>query len=510
MRVPPSIRSTWGQAASAVRRFADVLRVSVAVAATAAAVLVLVVALLAALLAQWPLVLAVLVLLVVVAVVVVVAARVLRPVRALTDDVDRAANETLPAAAAALESGSAVDADVAITARGPAEVIALAEAVTSFGAAATSLAAEEHDRHRRTCDLTTHLARRNHGLVDRLVTQIGELETAERSPTVLSQLSRLRHTATRTRRHAESMLVLTGALPDRSRPRPVAVTDVLRTALAGIEDHTRVGADEVEPAAVSGSAVADLAHLVAELVENGAHFSPPETRVRVTGTPDPDAPGYRIRIADRGVGMTAAALEAAHGRIRASGAQAAPQAAKLIGLDVVGRLAARHGITVALESRPGGGVIATVTIPDRLLVPLADLPAPRRPVSALVAAAAFRPPPASGGDDHETRVTERDRPRAEPAAAVAAPEQLVRPGVPRRVRGAQLPDLGPDRKDGPHVTPDAGRVHGRLHALQSGLSAARTNNIPPIPQPLTGPDSPRVEPGGSAAAVPARAPDGDD
>ena len=75
------------------------------------------------------------------------------------------------------------------------------------------------------------------------MTQIGELETAERSPTVLSQLSRLKHTATRTRRHAESMLVLTGSLPDRSRPRPAAVTDVLRTALAGIEDHTRVGSE---------------------------------------------------------------------------------------------------------------------------------------------------------------------------------------------------------------------------------------------------------------------------
>ena len=149
-----------------------------------------------------------------------------------------------------------------------------------------------------------------------------------------------------------------------------------------------------------------------------------------------------------------------------------------------------------------------MTIPDRLLMPLSDLPAPRRPVSALVAAAAFRPPLASGGDDHDARVVERDRPRAEPAA-VAAPE-LVRPGVPRRVRGAQLPDLGPDRKDGPHVTPDAGRVHGRLHALQSGLSAARTNNIPPLPQPLADPDSSRVEPDGSAPAVPARAPDGDD
>ena len=85
----------------------------------------------------------------------------------------------------------------------------------------------------------------------------------------------------------------------------------------------------------------------------------------------------------------------------------------------------------------------------------------------------------------------------------------MRPGVPRRVRGAQLPDLGPERKDAPHVAPDAGRVHGRLHALQSGLSAARTNNIPPIPQPLPGPIR-RASTGRIRAGAPAHAPDGDD
>ena len=92
-------------------------------------------------------------------------------------------------------------------------MIALAGAVTSLSTAAVSLAMQEHDRHRRTRDLTTHLARRNHGLVDRLVTQIPELETAERSPSVLTQLSRLKHTATRTRRHAESMWCWPGRFP---------------------------------------------------------------------------------------------------------------------------------------------------------------------------------------------------------------------------------------------------------------------------------------------------------
>ena len=264
----------------------------------------------------WQLVSAVLLVLVLVAAVALVAARLLQPIRALSRDVDRAATETLPAVTAALEAGAAADALPGvepIAARGPREVTALAGAVTSLNAAAVSLAMQEHDRHRRTRDLTTHLARRNHGLVDRLVTQIGELETAERSPSVLTQLSRLRHTATRTRRHAESMLVLTGALPDRSWPRSAGVADVLRAALTGIEDHGRVDTD-VEPAAVRGSVVADLAHLMAELVENGAHFSPPDTRVGITGAPD--ARGYRIDIADHGFGMTAAQLDAANGRVR--------------------------------------------------------------------------------------------------------------------------------------------------------------------------------------------------
>ena len=521
MRVPASVRSTWAQTtcaqktcaqktwaqtSRAARRVVDQLGPGVVAAVIAAVVL------LAALIGDmarepWQLVSAVLLVLVLVAAVALVAARLLQSIRALSRDVDRAATETLPAVTAALEAGAAADAlpGVApITARGPREVIALAGAVTSLNAAAVSLATQEHDRHRRTRDLTTHLARRNHGLVDRLVTQIGELETAERSPSVLTQLSRLKHTATGTRRHAESMLVLTGALPDRTRPRSAGVADVLRAALAGIEDHGRVDTD-VEPAAVRGSVVADLAHLVAELVENGTHFSPPDTRVGVTGAPD--TRGYRIHIADHGFGMTAAQLDAANGRVR----DAAPSArvTKLIGLDVVGRLAARHGITVTLAAGDGGGIVATVSVPERLLVPMADLPAPRRPVSALVAAAAFRPALASGGENPPPALEDDVRVREPEPAAVAAPE-FVRPGVPRRIRGAQLPDLGPDRKDGPHVAPDAGRVRGRLHAMQAGMSAARIYSIPPLPQQLPGSTPPPVEPDGSPQATPTPASDGDD
>jgi signal transduction histidine kinase len=479
----------------ATRRLGDVLGLRPAAAVAAVIGVAAVVALLGSLLARWPLAVAGLVLLVLGAAVALVVARVLAPVRALTDGV-AGVSETLPLAAAA--RGTKPAADSPVTATGPDEVVALAGAVVSLQATAVALVTQEQDRHRRTGDLATHLARRNHGLVDRLVTQLGELEAAERSPIVLSQLARLKHTAVRTRRHAESMLVLTGSMPDRSRPRPSALADVLQAALAGIEDHARVATDGVDPAAVSGSVVADLAHLLAELVENGAHFSPPGTRIRISGESGRGAVGYVLRIADDGVGMTNDQLEAANARIRAAGVGS--QATKLIGLDVVGRLAARHGIGVSLAHGRNGGLDVAVTLPERLLVPLTDLPAPRRPVSALVAAAAFRPPLASApkplpGDDSPA---EPHRPRV-PANVV---EDEVRPGVPRRVRGAQLPDLGPERKDGPHVTPDAGRVHGRLHALQAGLSAARTDNIPPLPKPMPEPDP--------ARATPVQAPDRDD
>ena len=139
----------------------------------------------------------------------------------VTDDVDRAATTDPARRGGALESGSAPDADVAITARGPAEVIALAGAVTS--SVRRDLSPRRGTAGTAGCDLTSHLARRNHGLVDRLVTQIGELETAERSPTVLLAAVAARHPATRIsarREHAGAH----GRASRPQRPRPAAVT----------------------------------------------------------------------------------------------------------------------------------------------------------------------------------------------------------------------------------------------------------------------------------------------
>lgn len=422
------------------------------------------------------------VLLVVATALVVVVVRVLDRVRELTHDVHRV-TDGLREAAAAVPGADPTEntgpRPPPVPARGAGDLAALAAAVTSLQDSALTLAEAQHRSRLRASELTVHLGRRNQGLLDRLVYRIGDLAIIEHDPHAHSELQRLHHVAGRARRHAESTLVLTDVHTERVGLRPAALADVLRTALAGIEDHARVDVASVEPAAVAGSAAADVAHLAAELVDNAAQFSPPDARVEVEGARVGGS--YRIRVSDRGVGMTDAQLTEANDRLRGD----ASIPTRLVGLDVVGRLAGRHGIDVVLDPRDGGGVVATVAVPATALVALADLPAPRRPVSALVASAAFLPPRPS------PRPVPRLVPEREAAPRRARPEptSFVRPGVPRRVPGAQLPDLGPERSDeDPRVTPDAGRVRGRLDALAAGLSAARTNNIPPLPRALADDD----------------------
>ena len=272
-----------------------------------------VLALLAALVLQrWLLALVVLVLLVAVAAAVVVVA-VVRPIRALTAEVHGAVHG-LEVELAALGGTPHGAAPPSTTGRGTRDVVTLAAAVASLQDATSSLAAAHHRGRMRTSDLMIHLGRRNQALLDRLTRRISELAIIERDPRAHAELDRLNHVAGRARRYAESVLVLTEAPPDRVGPRPAALADVLRLALAGVEDHARVDLVAVEPAAVTGTVVADLAHLVAELVENAANFSPPEARIAITGTPT--AGGYHLRIADRGVGMTAARLDEANDRLR--------------------------------------------------------------------------------------------------------------------------------------------------------------------------------------------------
>jgi signal transduction histidine kinase len=224
----------------------------------------------------------------------------------------------------------------------------------------------EIGRRRFTADMLVNLARRNQSMLYRQLDIINQLEEKERDPDTLSNLFTLDHLATRVRRNAESLLVLAGEQPPRTWSAPVPLRDVVRAAIAETEDLDRVVFAIDDRIAVSGGAVADLTHLLAELTENAVRFSPPDTAVTIRARPDRrDDGGYLLTIEDWGVGMPPEDLAAAN-ELLASPREVNLAVAQRLGFHVVARLAARHGIGVSLGNTPGSGVTAVVALPAPL------------------------------------------------------------------------------------------------------------------------------------------------
>lgn len=230
--------------------------------------------------------------------------------------------------------------------------------------AALSAAVERAELADGISGVFVNLARRSQVLVHRQLTLLDSMERRADDPDELSNLFRLDHLTTRMRRHAESLIILSGAAPGRAWRMPVPLTNVVRAAVSEIEDYARVEVRQLPDAAVKGTAVADLTHLLAELVENAAQFSPPHTKVRISG--EPVGNGYALEIEDRGLGMGNELLGEANRRIEQAEALDLFDSDRL-GLFVVSRLSVRHHIKVKLRTSPYGGTTAVVLLPTALL-----------------------------------------------------------------------------------------------------------------------------------------------
>lgn len=203
------------------------------------------------------------------------------------------------------------------------------------------------------------LARRNSSLVDRQLALLDSLEAKEDDPEVLSSFYQLDHLATRMRRNSESLLVLAGSESPRVWAKPTDMSDVVRAAVSEIDEYQRIEVLALEPARLSGGAVSDVIHLIAELLENAIQFSPPSEMIRVTGLFD--MAGYQLAISDRGVGMSDARIAEMNrilDRPPALGLSVDPT----LGMHVVAKLAHRHGLDVELiKGVPG--ITARITVP---------------------------------------------------------------------------------------------------------------------------------------------------
>ncbi|MEU3661073.1 sensor histidine kinase [Streptomyces sp. NPDC032940] len=284
----------------------------------------------------------------------------------LRDSALEIARHKLPEAMRRLRTGEEIDIRAEAPPGAPAEDEAgqVAEALGTVHRAALRAAVERAELASGISGVFVNLARRSQTLVHRQLSLLDSMERRSDDPDELSDLFRLDHLTTRMRRHAESLIILSGAAPGRAWRMPVPLTDVVRAAVSEVEDYARVEVRQLPDASVVGAGVADLTHLVAELIENAAQFSPPHTRVSVTG--EPVGNGYALEVEDRGLGMGQEALAEANRRIAQSEALDLFDSDRL-GLFVVSRLASRHGIKVHLRTSPYGGTTAVVLLPTALL-----------------------------------------------------------------------------------------------------------------------------------------------
>ena len=214
-------------------------------------------------------------------------------------------------------------------------------------------------------DIFRNLARRSQSLLHRQLALLDAMERRAREPEELEDLFRIDHLTTRMRRHAESLIILSGDAPARAWRRPVPFVDVLRAAVAEVEDYTRIKVTANTRAAITGPAVADVIHMIAELAENAVVFSPPNTPVLISG--DVVGRGFAVEIEDRGLGLS----EERRAELNDLLENPPPfdlSGSDQLGLFVASQLARKHNIRISLRGSPYGGTTAIVLIPTTLVV----------------------------------------------------------------------------------------------------------------------------------------------
>ncbi|MEU4997100.1 nitrate- and nitrite sensing domain-containing protein [Streptomyces sp. NPDC021622] len=299
------------------------------------------------------------------------ARSITRPLGALADEADAVAGSRLPAAVRRIQEAEPDDEITRKAVDEPQrpgsarEITRLATALANVERTATDLAGEQAVLRRNSTESLASLGRRNQALLGRQLGLITTLESQELDPDALAELFELDHLATRMRRNAESLLVLAGEeSPPRAWPGTVAVSEVVQSAVAEVEQYQRVRTVEVEGGRIRGHAVAEVSHLLAELIENALVFSPPLNPVEIYGWRD--GTEYCLAVVDRGIGMTEENLTRSNARL--SGREPfliAPT--RFLGHYVVGTLAARLGAHVELRPTEGSGITAYVALPAALL-----------------------------------------------------------------------------------------------------------------------------------------------
>ncbi len=297
----------------------------------------------------------------------VIGRGLIRELATLRDSALELANKRLPDVVNRLADGQDVD----VSAEAPElparsdEIGQVQEAFAAVQQTAVEAAVGQARLRQGISDIFRNLARRSQSLLHRQLALLDAMERRAKEPEELEDLFRIDHLTTRMRRHAESLIILSGDAPARSWRRPVPFVDVLRAAVAEVEDYTRIKVAANTRAAINGPAVADVIHMIAELAENAVVFSPPNTPVLISG--DVVGRGFAVEIEDRGLGLS----EERRAELNELLENPPPfdlSGSDQLGLFVASQLARKHNIRISLRGSPYGGTTAIVLIPNTLVV----------------------------------------------------------------------------------------------------------------------------------------------
>jgi signal transduction histidine kinase len=372
-----------------------------------------------------------------------------------------------------------LDAEVSMLDHGADEIGQVAEAFNKAQQTAIAAALDEAKTREGTKAVFLNIAHRSQVIVHRQLKVLDQAERKQEDPDQLDTLFQLDHLSTRARRNAENLIILGGGQPGRQWRNPVALAEIARGASAETEDFARVKMSKLPAIAVTGPVVGDLVHLLAELIDNATAFSPPQSKVEIRG--NVVGKGVVIEVEDQGLGIEPEQAEQFNTLLAdpPDFGIMALSAEPRLGLFVVARLAARHGIAVTLRESAYGGTRAIVLVKSELLgavpepeeEPPAEKPPLKRPRHRTEGPAKvdmFRP-------QAPVWPAQEPRPQTRPQQP-HGPEAPGRPALPQRRRQQNLvPQLMADRPaaraESPTASPEQAR--SRLSAFQQGTRRGR-------------------------------------
>jgi signal transduction histidine kinase len=399
--------------------------------------------------------------------------RIAAELRDLRREAQGLAQERLPSVLGRLTAGADVDVEaeappLAINAR-TREVAETADAFSVVRRAAIEAAVGQARLRKGVSNVFRSLARRNQSLLQRELRMLDEMERETTDPNLLAKLFQLDHLTTRMRRQAEGLIILSGETPGRGWREPVPVAEMLNGAVGEIEDYVRVDLRIDSRDYMYGAVVADATHLLAELIENATAYSPPSTRVTVSGTRV--ARGYAIEVADYGLGMPPELMRQLNERL-----SRAPEFdlanSDQLGLLVVSQLAARHGIMVSLRPAAYVGTVAIALFPGHLVADETQVAIPAAPSARDIR----RVRDAPGAPPVPTAPPAPPVPPVPPASAASAASRVAGEpanGLPRRQRQAGI--AWEAARPRATAQPERSAEHARslTSALQQGWRAGR-------------------------------------